>query len=84
VVHTFGLDGVEAAVGVAAWSRGGGGLPVAGRRPSSIGLGRSVGCGDVQPHEVSPGPHLLYIACATGAHQPRVAEHPRSGCGQRV
>jgi hypothetical protein len=49
-----------------------------------IGLGRSVGCDDVQPREVSPGPHLLYIACATGAHQPCVAEYPRSGRGQRV
>jgi hypothetical protein len=48
----------------------------------SIGLGRSMGFGDVQPREVSPSPHLLYVACATGGHQPCVAEHPRSGRGQ--
>jgi hypothetical protein len=45
---------------------------------------RSVGCGDVQPREVSPILPSIYIACATGVHQPCVAEHPRSGRGQRV
>jgi hypothetical protein len=47
------------------------------------GLG-GVSSGDSEPREVSPGPHLLYVACATGAHQPCVAEHPRSGRGQGI
>jgi hypothetical protein len=43
-----------------------------------------VGCRSTEPRSASLCPHLLYLACATGTHQPCVAEHPRSGRGQEV